>query len=105
MFTSKKQFKKVFEDRVVGKFGRAIKDCTIEELYEVLGGMVRDYASVDWKKSKEYIKEHEEKQLIYFSMEFLIGRLLTNNMINLGIYNVAKEGLKDLGIDLNKIEE
>ena len=105
MFTSKKQFKKVFEDRVVSKFGRAIKDCTIEELYEVLGGMVRDYASVDWKKSKEYIKEHEEKQLIYFSMEFLIGRLLTNNMINLGIYNVAKEGLKDLGIDLNKIEE
>ena len=104
MFETKLVFKKEFEKRVIEKYSRTYKECCYDELYQVLGEMVKDEASFDLLKSKEYVKNHQSKQLIYFSMEFLIGRLLTNNMINLGIYNVAKSGLKDLGIDINELE-
>lgn len=104
LFNTKANFKKEFVKRVIEKYSRSYEECAIEELYEVLASMVRDYASADLKTSKEYIEENQKKQLIYFSMEFLIGRLLTNNMINLGIYQTAKSGLKDLGIDINELE-
>ena len=43
--------------------------------------------------------------MYYFSMEFLMGRLLTNNLMNLGIYEIAKEGLAELGQDINELED
>ena len=105
MFETKEIFKEEFEKRAIAKYGVDFRRCHITELYEILGSMVRDYTAYDWKASKEYVQEHHGKQLVYFSMEFLIGRLLVNNMMNLGIYNVAKEGLKDLGIDIHDLED
>lgn len=105
MFTNKETFKEEFKQRCVTKYGVDMSRCHITELYEVLGTMVRDYCAEDWKTSKDYVSERHEKQLVYFSMEFLIGRLLVNNMMNLGIYQVAKDGLKDLGIDIHQLEE
>ena len=105
MFTNKETFKEEFKKRVVEKYGVDYKRAHITELYDVLGTMVRDYSAEDWKNSKDIVTEKHEKQLVYFSMEFLIGRLLVNNMQNLGIYNVARDGLKELGIDINKLED
>ena len=104
MFANKDEFKKEFKERVVQKYGRSYKECSNIELYEVLGEVVNSYASKDLMLSKDYVEKHQKKQLIYFSMEFLIGRLLTNNLINLGIYNTVKDGLDDLNIDLNELE-
>lgn len=105
MFKTKAQFKKIFVTRVIEKYGRDVKECTLEELYEVLGEMVRDYASYQLKDTREYVKDKKAKELIYFSMEFLMGRLMTNNLSNLGIYKICKDGLKDLGVDINALEE
>ena len=82
MFTNKETFKEEFKQRCVTKYGVDMSRCHITELYEVLGTMVRDYCAEDWKNSKDYVSFHHEKQLVYFSMEFLIGRLLVNNMMN-----------------------
>ena len=71
----------------------------------ILGEMVRDYASIHWNASKNVVAEKQEKQMYYFSMEFLMGRLLTNNLMNLGIYEIAKEGLAELGQDINELED
>ena len=71
----------------------------------VLETMVRDYASVNWAASKAVVQNNEQKQMHYFSMEFLMGRLLVNNMMNLGIYEIAKEGLEDYGINIHDLEE
>ena len=103
MFTNKEIFKKEFKKRCIRKYGNDMNRCHITELYDVLGTMVRDYVAVDWKASKDYVNENHEKQLVYFSMEFLIGRLLVNNMQNLGIYQVAKEGLKENDITKSNI--
>ena len=67
--------------------------------------MIRDYVGINWKETKNAIRKSQSKQLYYFSMEFLMGRLLTSNLMNLGIYDLVKEGLQDLGMDLNDMEE
>lgn len=105
MFNNVESFKTEFQKRAIEKYGNNYKKCHITELYDILGTMVRDYVSFDWKESKEYVNKKEERQLVYFSMEFLIGRLLVNNLQNLGIYQVTKEGLASLGIDIHELEE
>ena len=105
MFSNTKVFKEAFTRRLAEKYSNTIEDSHISEQYDVLGEMVRDYANYDWRNVRKQIKTESKKQLIYFSMEFLMGRLLLNNLQNLGIYDVAKEGLAELGIDINKIED
>jgi len=104
MFQNKFQFKRDFTQRVVETYGRSVEQSHRTERYMVLGEMVRDYASIHWKESKEAAAHLGAKQMVYFSMEFLIGRLLTSNLMNLGLYDVVKDGLADLDIDINEIE-
>ena len=104
MFDNKEKFKAEFTKRAVEQYGRGVEEIHISEKYLILGAMVKDYAAFNWKESKEVCTREAKKQLTYLSMEFLIGRLLTNNLINLGIYNTAKEGLRDLGIDIAELE-
>lgn len=105
MFQNKLDFKQDFERRLSEKYGRSVEDSHITERYDILGEMVRDYAGYDWRACREAMTKGKSKQAIYFSMEFLIGRLLVNNMQNLGIYHVAKDGLAELGIDINELED
>ena len=105
MFNNKSDFKAEFEKRLIERYGRNVKDADITERYTILGEMVRDYAGQYWRETREKVFADGKKELIYFSMEFLIGRLLVNNMQNLGIYDVAKKGLEELGLDINKLEE
>ena len=105
MFKNKENFKKEFSSRLLERFGVSVKESHVSERYEILGEMVRDFANVDWSKTHRETVNKNQKTLIYFSMEFLIGRLLVNNMQNMGIYEIAKEGLKDLGINIHELEE
>ena len=104
-FKDKNEFKTEFKKRIIRHYGRSIEQAHITEKYIILGEMVRDHASENWNLSKDVIANNQEKQMYYFSMEFLMGRLLTNNLMNLGIYNIVKEGLDDLGIDINELED
>ena len=105
MFNNKEDFKATFSRRLEEKYGRAVDDSHITERYDILGEMIRDYAGHEWRESRESILRDNKKQLIYFSMEFLIGRLMTSNMQNLGIYDVARDGLEELGIDIGELED
>ena len=104
-FKNKDEFIKEFKKRIIRHFGCSIERAHITEKYMILGEMVRDHASENWNLTKDVISEKQEKQMYYFSMEFLMGRLLTNNLMNLGIYDIVKEGLDELGIDINELEE
>ena len=105
MFKTKEEFKYEFSKRIIESYGRTVEESHITEKFMVLETMVRDYASVNWAMTKMAIQQKSKKQLHYFSMEFLIGRLLVNNMMNLGIYDIAKEGLADFGINIHELEE
>lgn len=104
-FSNKQEFVEEFKRRTIEQFGRSVEEAHKTEKYMVLGEMVRDWAGVNWKETKDVIAKNQEKQMYYFSMEFLMGRLLTNNLMNLGIYDIVKDGLKDLGLDINELEE
>ncbi|MEG0470649.1 MAG: glycogen/starch/alpha-glucan phosphorylase, partial [Longicatena sp.] len=99
------EFKIEFKKRIIQHYGRSIEQAHITEKYMILGEMVRDHASENWNHSKDVVAKKQEKQMYYFSMEFLMGRLLTNNLMNLGIYDIVKEGLADLDIDINALED
>ena len=103
MFENKEVFCAAFIDEVAKTYGRSIEEAHIDEIYDVLGKMIREYASLDWKKTKDEANKEGKRQLVYFSMEFLLGRMLKNNLQNLGIYDVVKEGLSALDIKLQDV--
>lgn len=104
-FSSKEKFVESFKLAVSEQYGRDFEDTYPVERYVVLGDMIRDYAGIHWKETKNAIKKSHTKQLYYFSMEFLMGRLLTNNLMNLGLYDIVKEGLEECGLSINEMEE
>ncbi|MBQ9328684.1 MAG: glycogen/starch/alpha-glucan phosphorylase [Solobacterium sp.] len=103
MFKNKTEFKKEFSQRLIELYGTTVEETHPTERYLTLGEMVRNYASVNWKDTKVAIKKQKAKQVYYFSMEFLLGRSLTSNLKNLGIYDIVVEGLKDLDINYDTI--
>ena len=104
-FDSKKHFIEAYKETLVSMYGRDFEETYPEERFLALGNMIRDLASENWKETKHAVHKSETKQLYYFSMEFLMGRLLTNNLRNLGLYDLVKEGLGDLGVDIDELEE
>jgi len=86
-------------------FGKSFEESTLSELYHTLGQMVREYVSHAWIETNERNRAHQKKQVYYFSIEFLLGRLLGNNLLNLGIRDVVEEGLRELGVHLTEVEE
>ena len=105
MFKNKMEFKRDYTRRLVELYGCAVEETHPTEKYLTLGNMVRDYASVYWKDAKLATNRESSKHVYYFSMEFLLGRMLKTNLKNLGIYDMVEEGLKDLGISLKELEE
>ncbi|MBM7658182.1 starch phosphorylase [Sporolactobacillus spathodeae] len=73
------------------------------EQYFALGNLVRSYCAKNWSSTNRLYMKKEKKQAYYFSMEFLLGRMLKSNLLNLGILETVRGGLKELGIDLEKI--
>ena len=105
MFKNKVEFKEQFLERLTSKYGKTPDEAHVLELYDILGELVRDYAGQDWRNTRKYSIDFEPRKLTYFSMEFLIGRLLTSNLMNLGIYDICKDGLEELGLDLEILED
>ena len=85
MFKNKQEFKKEFTKRLIESYGTTTEMTHPTEKYLTLGEMVRNYASVNWKDTKVAVRAQKAKQVYYFSMEFLLGRSLTSNLMNLGI--------------------
>ncbi|QVK19633.1 glycogen/starch/alpha-glucan phosphorylase [Mycoplasmatota bacterium] len=104
MFSDKKTFTEAYTKRVEYVYGKRFNETTDQQKYVVLAMMVKDYISQNWIETNEVIKKQQLKQVYYFSMEFLMGRLLTNNLMNLGLYSIVDESLKSLGLDINDIE-
>ena len=82
-----------------------LEDATSEEIFFSLGSAIKGISNQKWQKTwKNYLKE-QQKQVYYFSIEFLPGKLLKSNLLNLGLYELVKETLADLTIDLEEIVE
>ena len=105
MFKTKDEFKADYARKIVEMYGREVKEAHVTEKFLVLETMIRDYASVNWVETKHVIASNKPKEVHYFSMEFLMGRMLTSNLMNLGIYDLVQDGLSEIGIDVHELEE
>jgi len=105
MFSNKEVFKKSFVKRLETSYGKNLNNTTLREQYQTLGNMVREYISQKWISTNEIYRCHNQKQVYYLSIEFLLGKLLGQNLLNLGIFEIVSEGLSDLGINLSDLEE
>ncbi len=98
------QFKQEYLEQVENQNGRVLTETTIREQYDALAAVSMRLIGENWKKYQAKLQSGTQKEVYYFSMEFLMGRLLTNNLMNNGLYPVAEAALAELGIDITTIE-
>lgn len=103
-FKDVKTFKNAFIQNVENKYAVDFADSTSYQQYVVLGEMLRMYIAKDWHETIRKTKNLKARQVYYFSMEFLMGRMITNNLMNAGVYPIVKKAFDELGIDLNEVE-
>ena len=84
-------------------WGRDFAELTSHEVYATIVAVVKQYISENWvKTNKAYMKRHD-KQIYYFSIEFLLGRLMRSNLVNLGEMELFHDALEEIGVDLNDV--
>ena len=103
------KFKSELKTRFVNSahimWGRELNELTSNEIYKTVAATAKQYISENWIKTNKTYSERKEKQIYYFSIEFLMGRLLKSNLLNLGIEEAVREVLTDLHLDLDKTFE
>ncbi len=103
-FENKDIFKENYLDKFTKTYRIPFEESTLEEKFRVLAAMVMEVANENWRETKSTANTGIFKEVIYFSAEFLMGRMITNNLMNLNIRKVVQEGLSDFGIDINELE-
>ncbi len=102
---SKKKFKKAVQDQVRMLFRRDMNEATPQQMFQAVAYAVKDSIIDDWIATHKAYIEQDQKMVYYMSMEFLMGRALGNNMINMLCYDEIREALDEMGFDLNLIED
>ena len=101
----KEAFKKSVKDNVKFLYRKTIEEATQEQIFQAVSYTVKDVIIDNWLETQKAYDEQDPKIVYYMSMEFLMGRALGNNLINLCAYGEVKEALVELGFDLNCIED
>ena len=101
----KEEFKKSVKENVKFLYRKTLEEATQEQIFQAVCYTVKDVIIDNWLKSQKAYEKQDPKIVYYMSMEFLMGRALGNNLINLCAYNEVKEALDELGLDLNCIED
>ena len=102
---NKEEFKKAVVENVKTQYRKTIDEATPQQVYQAVAYAVKDTIIDQWIATHKEYEKKNVKTVYYLSMEFLMGRALGNNMINLTYYKEVKEALDELGFDLNVIED
>ena len=101
----KETFKKALREAVKSLFRRNLEDADMHQIYRAVCGVTKEAIINNWIDTQHKMKDQDPKIVYYMSMEFLTGRYLGNNLLNLGSYGQVAEALSELGINLSDIEE
>ena len=101
----KETFKQSVKDNVKMLYRKTLEEATQEQVFQAVSLAVKDVVIDNWLLTQKQYEKDDPKIVYYMSMEFLMGRALGNNLINLTAYKEVKEALEELGLDLNVIED
>ena len=101
----KAQFIKDVQDNVKNLYRKTIKEATQQEIFQAVSFTVKDVIIDEWLATQRSFDKQDPKMVYYMSMEFLMGRALGNNLINLKAYKQVKEELEEMGLNLDVIED
>ena len=102
---SKAQFKKTVIENIKSQFRKTLEEATPQQMFQAVGHAVNEMIVDDWIATQKEMDRKNSKRLYYLSMEFLMGRALGNNIINMRVQKEVREALDELGFDLNVIED
>ena len=102
---NKKKFIESVTDHVKSMYRKTLKDASQQELYQAVSETVKDVIMDEWIATQEVMDKKDPKVVYYMSMEFLMGRALGNNLINLSAYKEVAQALREIGVDINAIED
>ncbi|MDR0922024.1 MAG: glycogen/starch/alpha-glucan phosphorylase [Lactobacillales bacterium] len=105
MQLTKEQFQLDFKKRLHEKFAIETADANDVELFQALGSVIKAYISQEWREDRKELREEKEKIAYYFSIEFLPGKMLKSNLLNLGILDTVRDGLTEIGVSFEKVAE
>lgn len=105
MIIDKEMFKIDYVEKLQTMFAEDAINASPLHQYYALGALVKDYCTKPWIDSNKEYGKNRGKQVYYFSMEFLVGRLLNSNLVNLGIKDICEQALSELGINLIEVED
>ena len=101
----KREFKKQVKENVKLLYRKNFEEANSQEVYQAVALAVKDDIIDNWLATQKAMEEEDPKMVYYMSMEFLMGRALGNNLINLCAYQEVKEALEEMGFDINAIED
>ena len=101
----KETFKKEVVENVKYLYRKTMDEASEQEIFQAVSYVVKDVIIDQWLATQQEFDKADPKIVYYMSMEFLMGRALGNNLINLTVYNEVKEALEEMGINLNAIED
>ena len=101
----KEAFKAAVKENVKTLYRKKIEEASKQQIFQAVSYAVKDIIMDDWFETQNKYEEENVKTVYYMSMEFLMGRALGNNLINMTAYTEVKEALDEMGIDLNVIED
>lgn len=101
----KERFKESVKDSVKKLFRKTIDEASSLQLFQAVSYAVKDVIIDNWLETQKKFEEEDPKFVYYLSMEFLMGRALGNNLVNLRAYTEVTEALDELGIDINTVED
>ncbi len=101
----KEVFKEQVKENVKTLYRKTLKEATQQQIFQAVSYAVKDTIIDNWLATQQQLDEDDPKMVYYMSMEFLMGRALGNNLINLTAYKEVKEALEEMGLDLNVIED
>ena len=101
----KEAFKESVKENVKFLYRKTLEEATQEQIFQAVSYTVKDVIIDNWLETQNAYQKQDPKIVYYMSMEFLMGRALGNNLLNLTAYEEVKEALEELGLDLNVIED
>ena len=101
----KKMFQKEVKHNVKTLFRKTVEEANPQQIFQAVSYAVKEMIIDNWLATQEQFKKQDPKTVYYMSMEFLMGRALGNNLINLCAYKEVKEALEEMNIDINFVED